>query len=77
MGRTALTPTHPSPEIYIIFRVFDLGEQDIGFRILVDPKGLERQGALEFEAETYTVFQKGQVRDVVNSDDEDEGEEEL
>ena len=72
MGRTVLTPTHTSPEIYVIFRVFYLGEQDIGFRVLVDPKGLEREGALEFEAETYTVFQRDQVRDVVDDDEEDE-----
>lgn len=42
----------------MIFRVFNLGEQDIGLRIMVDPKGLERRGELEFEADTYTVFQR-------------------
>ena len=74
MGRTALTTARTSPEIYVIFRVFYLGEQEIGFRVLVDPKGLERQGALEFEAETYTVFQRDRIRDGVRSDGEDEEE---
>ena len=63
MGRQALTPGQTSPEIYVIFRVFNLGKQDIGMRILVDPKGLDGRGELEFEAETYTVFQRLQANE--------------
>ena len=53
-----MTPGQSSPEIYVIFRVFHLGEQGIGLKVMVDPKGLERGGELEFEADTYTVLQR-------------------
>jgi hypothetical protein len=41
-------------EVYIIFRVFKLGDE-IDMRLYVDPFGMEERGELRFVAESYSV----------------------
>ncbi|KAK4695759.1 hypothetical protein P7C71_g2041, partial [Lecanoromycetidae sp. Uapishka_2] len=55
MQRMALSPNRQSTEVYIILRVFNLGQENMGMRLYVDPANLERNGELIFEAESYTV----------------------
>ena len=44
-------------EIYLILRVYKLGQEDMGMRILLDPATMEKRGQLIFEPERYTVSQ--------------------
>jgi hypothetical protein len=39
--------------VYVIFRVYNLGQESIGVKILVDPWGMRQK--LVFEAENYSV----------------------
>ena len=55
MHEMTLQPGIPVRNIYVILRVFNLGQDDMGMRIYVDPAAMERNGELEFQAETYTV----------------------
>ena len=55
MHEMALHPGSPVTNVYVILRVFNLGQEDMGMRIYVDPATMERNGELEFKAETYTV----------------------
>ena len=57
MERMVIQPPQPSPEIYIIFRVFKLGQLGMGMRMIVDPEIRRRRGELEFTAELFTVKQ--------------------
>lgn len=41
--------------IYVIFRVYNLGKDDMSLRIYVDPDALRRQGVLRFTPESYSV----------------------
>lgn len=51
-----LSRSKPSTDVYIILRVFNLGQDDIGLRTYGDPATLERTGKLVFETDTYSVF---------------------
>jgi len=42
-------------EVYIIIRVYNLGQANMGVRLYVDPEGLRQRGELNFTAESYTV----------------------
>lgn len=44
-------------EIYLILRIYKLGQKGMGMRILLDPATLEQEGHLVFEPESYTVLQ--------------------
>ena len=55
MHEMVLHPGVPVKNIYVILRVFNLGQEDMGMRIYVDPASMERNGELQFQAETYTV----------------------
>lgn len=55
MHEMALHPGLPAKNIYVIMRVFNLGQEDMGMRIYVDPATMEQNGELQFQAETYTV----------------------
>lgn len=50
---------HPNPQevntIYVVFRVYNLGKDNMGLRIYVDPDALRRQDVLRFTAESYSV----------------------
>lgn len=41
--------------IYAIFRVYRLGQDNMGLRVYLDPESLRLSGQLEFTAETWTV----------------------
>lgn len=41
--------------IYVIFRVYNLGKDNMSLRIYVDPDALRRQDVLRFTAESYNV----------------------
>jgi hypothetical protein len=41
--------------IYVIFRVYNLGKDNMSLRIYVDPDALRRQDVLRFTAESYSV----------------------
>lgn len=47
-----------STEIYIILRVFNLGQKNMGMHIYVDPAKLKIDKDLIFEADRYTVTPK-------------------
>ncbi|KAK4034238.1 hypothetical protein C8A01DRAFT_18936 [Parachaetomium inaequale] len=41
--------------VYVVFRVFNLGNDNIGLRILVDPESMRLQDQLSFTAESWSV----------------------
>jgi hypothetical protein len=41
--------------IYMIFRVFNMGNDSIGVRIYMDPDRMRREGRLRFTADRWTV----------------------
>ncbi|OQV07282.1 hypothetical protein CLAIMM_11737 [Cladophialophora immunda] len=45
--------------IYVIFRVFNLGTDSIGLKVLVDPESVRQRGELTFTAATWSVVAKG------------------
>jgi hypothetical protein len=59
MERMRLTDEEVSPEVYIIFRVFNLDKDTIDMRLYVDPKGIEDGGVLAFTPESYSVLPAG------------------
>jgi hypothetical protein len=56
MKKMRLTQREVSPEVYIIFRVFNLNNDSIDVRLYVDPKGVEEGGILVFTPESYSVL---------------------
>lgn len=55
MGQMALADGLPAMQVYMILRVFDLGQDEIGLRIYLDPETLRRKNSLSFTAESYCV----------------------
>lgn len=51
----ALTDGQAAIQVYMILRVFDLGQDEIGLRIYLDPETLRRNNSLRFTAESYCV----------------------
>ena len=49
-------------EIYIILRIFNIGQERIGIHIYVDPESMRIRSELEFTAEKYFVVPKGPTR---------------
>jgi hypothetical protein len=45
--------------VYVIFRVFNLGNDSIGLKVLVDPESIRQRGELAFTAEAWSVVAKG------------------
>lgn len=43
------------PDVYIIFRVYNLGKDNMRACIYIDPESLRQDGRLIFEPETYRV----------------------
>ncbi len=41
--------------VYVVFRVFNLGNDNIGLRVLVDPESMRLQDELSFNAESWSV----------------------
>ncbi|KAI0424953.1 hypothetical protein F5Y09DRAFT_118782 [Xylaria sp. FL1042] len=46
---------HASATIYVIFRVYWLGQDNVGLRIYLDPESLRRTHQLEFTSELWSV----------------------
>lgn len=74
MRSMALDPSKPATNIYIILRVFNLGQDNIGMRLYVDPATMKREGQLLFEPSSYIVtpgveaeerVEPGQAEDLV------------
>lgn len=63
MRRMALDPTKPATEIYIILRVFNLGQDNIGMRLYVDPATMKRNGQLKFDAASYIVTPGAEIEE--------------
>lgn len=55
MKHMALTSETAATNIYIILRVFNLGQDNIGMRLYVDPMTMRREGHLLFEPSSYIV----------------------
>jgi hypothetical protein len=52
--------TRQMNSMYVIFRVFNLGNDSIGLKVLVDPGTLRQPGELAFTAETWSVIARGE-----------------
>jgi hypothetical protein len=50
-----LSGTSPSDEVYLIARVFQLGDSGMGLKLYVDPATLRRDKELRFRADKYLV----------------------
>jgi len=42
-------------ELYVIFRVYNLGTDKVSCKVLFDPVGLKARGQLHFTAESWSV----------------------
>jgi hypothetical protein len=45
--------------VYVIFRVFSVGTDNTGLRVLVDPESMRVRGELSFTAESWSVVAAG------------------
>ncbi|KAI0182894.1 hypothetical protein EV127DRAFT_40641 [Xylaria flabelliformis] len=50
--------TENTSTIYVIFRVYWLGQENMGLEIYLDPESLRRSGQLKFQGELWTVVPK-------------------
>ena len=56
MKQTRLKPGTVTPDIYVLIRVYNLGQPDeLGFRVFVDPYSAKKRGELLFRADKYVV----------------------
>ena len=68
MESMIIDPKNEAPtQIYVILRVFKLGQKGMGVKVIVDPETKRRNGELNFEAESHTVSQNPQTEDVSGS----------
>jgi hypothetical protein len=54
------TETRQTNGIYAIFRVFNLGSDSIGLKVLVDPETMRQRGELAFATERWSVIAGGE-----------------
>lgn len=54
MQNSTLAPWN-GMDLYIIFRVYNLGQDSMGLQIYLDPERLRRRGKLEFTGERWSV----------------------
>ncbi|KAF1811006.1 hypothetical protein P152DRAFT_475063 [Eremomyces bilateralis CBS 781.70] len=52
---TTLPIESASDRVYILARVFNLGQSDMGLKLYLDPNRLEREGRLRFRSDKYEV----------------------
>jgi hypothetical protein len=45
--------------VYVIFRVFSVGTDNTGLRVLVDPESMRLRDELSFTAESWSVVAAG------------------
>ena len=55
MRQMVLIDGQAAIQVYMILRVYDLGQDEIGLRIYLDPETLRRNNSLKFMAESYCV----------------------
>ena len=55
MQRMTLATEQSAAEVYVILRVFNLGQKDMGLRVYLDPESLRLDKKLDFTAESYTI----------------------
>ncbi|KAH6672846.1 hypothetical protein B0J14DRAFT_667527 [Halenospora varia] len=55
MRRYTFPPGRSVPNVYIIFRVFNLGRNNLSVKLYVDPEAHRLRGDLVFESQTWTV----------------------
>lgn len=55
MQNNALVAGQISEKIYVVFRVYNLGKENLNVRIFVDPEAHRGAGDLLFEEHTWTV----------------------
>ncbi|KAK1624073.1 hypothetical protein BDP81DRAFT_502426 [Colletotrichum phormii] len=48
--------TENSDTVYVIFRVYNLGQVNMGYKVYLDPETLRRSEQLKFTAETWSVI---------------------
>ena len=46
-------------QIYMIMRVYNLGKDDMGLEVYLDPEALRQNNRLRFTAESYSVVPVG------------------
>ena len=51
----ALVPGTPATEVYVIMRVYNLGQRNMGIQYYFDPWAWKQRDELIIEAESYTV----------------------
>ena len=57
-----LTPSEAKDEVYLVARVFKLGDSTIGFKLYIDSTSLRREGELVFKADKYVLDHVGVFR---------------
>ena len=55
MQKMDFTSPKLGSEVYIIYRVYKLGQPGMGMRIIVNPQSERRKGNLKFEADKYRM----------------------
>lgn len=55
LTETQMRELTTNESIYMIFRVFNMGNSSIGTRIYMDPARMEQEGRLKFTADRWTV----------------------
>lgn len=55
MERMRIDHSSPGNEIYVVFRVYNLGKNGMGVKLYVDPESLRQSNELVFTPESYSV----------------------
>jgi hypothetical protein len=55
MEESKMVPHVQAKQIYVLCRVFNLGKEDIGMRIYVDPWSMKQDEELKFTETNYSV----------------------
>ncbi|KAK3367905.1 hypothetical protein B0H63DRAFT_489977 [Podospora didyma] len=53
------TQSRQTDGLYVVFRVYNLGKDSVGVKVLVDPESLRQRGELAFTARTWSVVTGG------------------
>ena len=62
----------PATDIYIIMRVFNMGQNNIGMRLYIDPATMELERKLKFEPDHYVVTPGPTVEAAMQPDNDEE-----
>ena len=56
--RAMMLEPNPGINVYVIMRVYRLGQRDMDIRYYVDPATMERKQELDIQAESYSVSEE-------------------